>query len=103
MSNPEFLGGKSPKIMAGTFGAITWRVAGLPLLYNPQNPSLSPLSISISAKDPYCYRQNPRFLKMAQAEVQNNSPEIQEPSPKIPKLQQNGAHQVSQNPLPLLR
>lgn len=40
---------------------------------------------------------------MAQAEVQNNSPEIKEPLLKIPKLQQNGVHEVSETPVALFR
>ncbi|KAF2324554.1 hypothetical protein GH714_015228 [Hevea brasiliensis] len=39
---------------------------------------------------------------MAQA-VQDNSPEIREPAPKIPKLQQNGVHEVSETPISLFR
>ncbi|KDP38491.1 hypothetical protein JCGZ_04416 [Jatropha curcas] len=40
---------------------------------------------------------------MVQAEIQCNSPEIKEPSPKIPKLQQNGVHEVSETPISLFK
>lgn len=39
---------------------------------------------------------------MVQA-VQNSSHEIKEPAPKIPKLQENCAHEVSENPISLFR
>ncbi|XWS21073.1 hypothetical protein CRYUN_Cryun30bG0023800 [Craigia yunnanensis] len=44
-----------------------------------------------------------RSLTMAQAEQLNNSLEIKEPSPKVPKLGQNGVHEVTQGPISLLR
>ncbi|GKV29895.1 hypothetical protein SLEP1_g38772 [Rubroshorea leprosula] len=40
---------------------------------------------------------------MAQAEIQSNSPEILEPSPKIQKLDQNGVDEVPQSSFPLLK
>ncbi|KAJ0025575.1 hypothetical protein Pint_08938 [Pistacia integerrima] len=40
---------------------------------------------------------------MPQAETQNGRPEDKEPSPKIPKLDQNGVHEASQNISSLLR
>ncbi|KAK8642439.1 hypothetical protein V6N13_011782 [Hibiscus sabdariffa] len=40
---------------------------------------------------------------MAQADQINNSPEIKEPSPKVPKLSQNGVHEVTQGPVSLLK
>ncbi|KAF8401051.1 hypothetical protein HHK36_014354 [Tetracentron sinense] len=40
---------------------------------------------------------------MTQQDLQNNSPEIKEPSPKLQKLLQNGVSEVSQNVLPFLR
>ncbi|GMI91249.1 DUTP-PYROPHOSPHATASE-LIKE 1 [Hibiscus trionum] len=40
---------------------------------------------------------------MAQADQVNNNPEIKEPSPKIPKLSQNGVHEVTQGPVSLLK
>ncbi|OAY50761.1 deoxyuridine 5'-triphosphate nucleotidohydrolase [Manihot esculenta] len=39
---------------------------------------------------------------MVQA-VQNSSHQIKEPAPKIPKLQENCAHEVSENPISLFR
>ena len=40
---------------------------------------------------------------MPQSDLQNNGSEIKEPLPKIPKLQQNGVTEASQNPMPLLK
>ncbi|XVF63883.1 hypothetical protein PTKIN_Ptkin09bG0121800 [Pterospermum kingtungense] len=37
-----------------------------------------------------------RSLTMAQVEQLNNGPEIEEPSPKVPKLGHNGVHEVAQ-------
>lgn len=73
-----------PKIMAGTFSAINWKfppLASLSLL-NHQIPA--PLRLLNSR---FCYRRNPQVLKMPPADLQNHSPDIKEPSPKVPKLQ----------------
>ncbi|KAJ6874144.1 hypothetical protein NC651_032852 [Populus alba x Populus x berolinensis] len=40
---------------------------------------------------------------MPQVELRNNSPEIKEPSHKIPKLQQNGVHEAAPIPSSLLK
>ncbi|KAK6245384.1 hypothetical protein SCA6_008474 [Theobroma cacao] len=40
---------------------------------------------------------------MAQADQLNTSPEIKEPSTKVPKLSQNGVHEVSQGVVSVLR
>ncbi|KAJ6874145.1 hypothetical protein NC651_032852 [Populus alba x Populus x berolinensis] len=42
-------------------------------------------------------------IKMPQVELRNNSPEIKEPSHKIPKLQQNGVHEAAPIPSSLLK
>ncbi|MBA0808077.1 hypothetical protein Gohar_023841, partial [Gossypium harknessii] len=43
------------------------------------------------------------LLTMAQADQISNSPEIKEPSPKVPKLGQNGVHEVTHGPASLLK
>jgi len=65
---------------------------------NPQN-----LSHFSSSQLPFCYHPNPQVLKMPQAELRNNSPEIKEPSHKIPKLQQNGVNEAAPIPSSLLK
>ncbi|KAJ0086531.1 hypothetical protein Patl1_09125 [Pistacia atlantica] len=84
--------------MAGTFGAFRFRisqVAGFSL-YN------DPLGCR-SCKYPNLLPQRKFVLKMPQPETQNGRPEDKEPSPKIPKLDQNGVHEASQNISSLLR
>ncbi|KAE8708616.1 Deoxyuridine 5'-triphosphate nucleotidohydrolase [Hibiscus syriacus] len=44
-----------------------------------------------------------RSLAIAQADLINNSPEIKESSPKVPKLSQNGVHEVIQGSVTLLK
>ncbi|GLT92139.1 hypothetical protein SLE2022_099930 [Rubroshorea leprosula] len=89
--------------MAGTIGAIFWK-------YHK-----SRLSFYIFGSSRLPSRSNPfiigtdfvpvgrAFTTMAQAEIQSNSPEILEPSPKIQKLDQNGVDEVPQSSFPLLK
>ncbi|KAK6256718.1 hypothetical protein QUC31_000177 [Theobroma cacao] len=51
---------------------------------------------------PVCFSFS-RSFKMAQADQLNTSPEIKEPSTKVPKLSQNGVHEVSQGVVSVLR
>ncbi|XP_011024411.1 PREDICTED: deoxyuridine 5'-triphosphate nucleotidohydrolase [Populus euphratica] len=70
--------------MAGTFSAINWKfpqLAGFSLL-NHQIPA--PFRLLNSR---FCYPRNSQVLKMAPADLQNHSPDVKEPSPKLPKLQ----------------
>lgn len=71
----------------------------VPSLFNPSNPAFLPPSKAFLP----IFASRCRFSRMAQAEVQNNSPEIKEPLLKIPKLQQNGVHEVSETPVALFR
>ena len=55
-------------------------------------------------KYPFLNRSFSTVLTMAQPDLQNHSPEIKEPSLKIPKLGQNGvAAEISKDPISLLR
>ncbi|XP_065880458.1 deoxyuridine 5'-triphosphate nucleotidohydrolase [Euphorbia lathyris] len=92
--------------MAGTLGAIiNWK--NLPVL------SLFKLNIQVYPilrshitfpKPPFiCRRLIVRFNSMAQAEIQNDRPEIAEPAPKIPKLEQNGVQHASDTPISFFR
>ncbi|XP_044511206.1 deoxyuridine 5'-triphosphate nucleotidohydrolase [Mangifera indica] len=84
--------------MAGRFGAFSFgksRVRGFSLYNYP------PRSLFSHYPNPL---RSPKFVfKMAQPEVQNGSPEVKEPSQKIPKLDQNGVHEASQSGGSLLR
>ncbi|KAF3446303.1 hypothetical protein FNV43_RR11482 [Rhamnella rubrinervis] len=44
-----------------------------------------------------------RLLRMAHQDVVNNSPEVKEPAPKVPKLDQNGAAGVPYGSVPFFR
>ncbi|KAH7567282.1 hypothetical protein ACOSP7_010908 [Xanthoceras sorbifolium] len=88
--------------MAGTIGAIILgrpQIAGFPL-YN---------KLAKNRNWKYHYniprRLSPKIvIEMVQSELQNGSPEVKEPSPKIPKLHQNGVHEeASQEAVSLLR
>lgn len=84
--------------MAGKFGAITWTLAPeFPLLYKLSNPwpslTSNPKPISLSN-----YRRLSCRTKMAEnGDNKTHSPEIEEPSLKIPKLQhdENGVEPFS--------
>ncbi|KAJ9166103.1 hypothetical protein P3X46_020895 [Hevea brasiliensis] len=71
------------------FAPLFGKSWAVPSLFNPSNPAL--LTPSKSFLPIIASRCLPivRRSRMAQAEVQNNSPEIKEPVPKIPKLQQD--------------
>jgi len=82
--NPRGASRMRPKIVAGTFSAINWKF--------PPSASLSLLNHQIPApfrilNSRFCYRRNSQVLKMPQADLQNHSPDIKEPSPKVPKHQ----------------
>lgn len=86
--------------MAGIFPAINWgksEIAGFSV-YNG-----APRLHLYSSKYPSRCKLPKPFFRMALPEMQNGSPEVQEPSPKIPKLQQNGDHEASQSSGPLFR
>ncbi|XP_061348041.1 deoxyuridine 5'-triphosphate nucleotidohydrolase-like [Gastrolobium bilobum] len=72
--------------MAGNFGArIALDIVPLYKTYPPFLFPLSPFSFSLGA------HKHKHVLRMAQPESHaNNGPEIQEPSPKIPKIHKNG-------------
>ncbi|XP_052191120.1 deoxyuridine 5'-triphosphate nucleotidohydrolase [Diospyros lotus] len=79
--------------MAGIFRAIAWRsfFPSKSSLYNQSIPPFSP-----SFKPFFCnYPLKLHHPSMAQADPQINGSEVQEPSPKIPKLDQNGVHGFS--------
>ena len=57
-------------------------------LFLPLRPSLRRLKYPLNSSI------HTRFVAMAQQDPQINSPEIKEPTPKIQKLDQNGAHQL---------
>lgn len=63
-------------------------------LFKP-NPTSSPLLIISLSRNPFVCRFNPprRFITMA---TTNNAPEINDPPTKLPKLHENGVHQLSQ-------
>ncbi|GLU04421.1 hypothetical protein SLE2022_215710 [Rubroshorea leprosula] len=65
---------------------------------NPRIPNRSKLFV-LNAD----YLPVTRFSAMAQAEIGNGSPAVEEPSPKIQKLHQNGAHEAPQSSVPLLK
>lgn len=72
-------------MMAGIFGAMNWgrsEIAGFSIYNNPCRMLLR--------KTQFDNQSLKLVFKMAQAEQQNGSPEVKEPSPKIPKLHQNG-------------
>ncbi|GMI82515.1 hypothetical protein HRI_001920800 [Hibiscus trionum] len=89
--------------MAGTLGAIIPKIQGL-FLYNNNRCGSRSLVLK-----PFCWNRSPllstfsKSLAMASADQINNSPEIKEPSPKVPKLGQNGVHEVTQGPVSLLK
>ncbi|KAK9271076.1 hypothetical protein L1049_026665 [Liquidambar formosana] len=90
--------------MAGKLGAILWETpsfTGIFLSKSIPSPS-QPLNLPL-CDYPSCNNPRSRSLKMAQQDPQSNSPEIKEPSPKVPKLHQNGFAEVPQNITPLLR
>ncbi|KAL2504107.1 Deoxyuridine 5'-triphosphate nucleotidohydrolase [Abeliophyllum distichum] len=74
--------------MAGILCAISLKLAfrGIFPLFSPH--SFKPLSICNYSRSPY-QKICSSALEMAQT-VENHSPEIKEPNPKIPKLHQNG-------------
>ncbi|XP_039032945.1 LOW QUALITY PROTEIN: deoxyuridine 5'-triphosphate nucleotidohydrolase-like [Hibiscus syriacus] len=79
------------------------KIQGL-FLYNNNRRGSSSLVLK-----PVCWNRSflfftfSRSLAMAQANLINDSPEIKEPSPKVPKLSQNGVHEVTQGPVSLLK
>lgn len=93
--------------MAGTLGAISSWVPKIPALFLYNNNRCASRSLVFK---PACWNRPSVFstvprslLTMAQADQINNSPEIKEPSPKVPKLGQNGVHEVTQGPASLLK
>ncbi|GMY28442.1 deoxyuridine 5'-triphosphate nucleotidohydrolase-like [Fagus crenata] len=91
--------------MAGKLGAIARETPILVAisLFKPNQYSPQPLKPGF-CKYPSRNRSFSIFLTMAQLDPQNNSPEIKEPTPKIPKLDQNGvAAQISLDPTSLLK
>ncbi|KAG4200183.1 hypothetical protein ERO13_A05G194800v2 [Gossypium hirsutum] len=93
--------------MAGTLGAISSWVPIIPALFLYNNNRCASRSLVFK---PVCWNRPSVFstfprslLTMAQADQINNSPEIKEPSPKVPKLGQNGVHEVTQCPASLLK
>jgi dUTP pyrophosphatase len=91
--------------MAGKLGAIARETPILVAisLFKPNQCSPQPLKPGF-CKYPSRNRSFSIFLTMAQLDPQNNSPEIKEPTPKIPKLDQNGvAAQISLDPTSLLK
>ncbi|KAK4599731.1 hypothetical protein RGQ29_009676 [Quercus rubra] len=93
------------KKMAGKLGAKTREtpfLVAIPL-FKPNPYSTRSLKLSF-CKYPYLNRSFSTVLTMAQPDLQNHSPEIKEPSLKIPKLGQNGvAAEISKDPISLLR
>ncbi|KAH9758673.1 Deoxyuridine 5'-triphosphate nucleotidohydrolase [Citrus sinensis] len=72
-------------MMAGIFRATNWgrlEIAGFPIYKRS-------LEIA-SSQNPIRHQSLKLVFKMAPAVQQNGSPEVKEPSPKIPKLHQNG-------------
>ncbi|GLT58045.1 hypothetical protein SLA2020_309710 [Shorea laevis] len=89
--------------MAGTIGAIFWKYHKSRLSFCMFRSSRLP-----SRSNPFIFSTDfvpvgRAFTTMAQAEIQSNSPEILEPSPKIQKLDQNGVDEVPQSSFPLLK
>ena len=93
------------KKMAGKLGAKTREtpfLVAIPL-FKPNPYSTRSLKLSF-CKYPFLNRSFSTVLTMAQPDLQNHSPEIKEPSLKIPKLGQNGvAAEISKDPISLLR
>ncbi|XP_007017509.2 PREDICTED: LOW QUALITY PROTEIN: deoxyuridine 5'-triphosphate nucleotidohydrolase [Theobroma cacao] len=91
--------------MAGTLGAITkTEIPGFICIYN-NNGDASRMLVFKPIRGnplPVCFSFS-RYFKMAQADQLNTSPEIKEPSTKVPKLSQNGVHEVSQGVVSVLR
>ncbi|KAE8675273.1 Deoxyuridine 5'-triphosphate nucleotidohydrolase [Hibiscus syriacus] len=79
------------------------KIQGL-FLYNKNRPGSRSLVLK-----PVCWNHSfllcpfSRSLAMAQADLINNSPEIKESSPKVPKLSQNGVQEVIQGSVSLLK
>ena len=88
--------------MAGTLGAISsWapKSPGL-FLYNNDRIASGLFVLGICWHRLSVFFPFSRSLKMAPADQLNNSsPEIKEPCPKVPKLGQNGVHEVTQGPV----
>eukprot|EP00257_Ricinus_communis_P015320 XP_015573206.2 LOW QUALITY PROTEIN: deoxyuridine 5'-triphosphate nucleotidohydrolase [Ricinus communis] len=83
--------------MAGSVPAINWKTKTLSVL-SLYNPPFSSSFYSLHSKPILfpslrCYSS----FQILRMEIQNNSssPEVKEPSPKIPKLQKNGNGQAS--------
>ncbi|XP_030950463.1 deoxyuridine 5'-triphosphate nucleotidohydrolase-like [Quercus lobata] len=93
------------KKMAGKLGAKTREtpfLVAIPI-FKPNPYSARFLKLSF-CKYPFLNRSFSTVLTMAQPDLQNHSPEIKEPSLKIPKLGQNGvAAEISKDPISLLR
>ncbi|KAL0017198.1 hypothetical protein SO802_004267 [Lithocarpus litseifolius] len=91
--------------MAGKLGAKTLETPFLVAtpLFKANPYSAHSLKLSF-CKYPFRNRSFSTVLTMAQPDLQNHSPEIKEPSLKIPKLGQNGvAAEISKDPISLLR
>ncbi|KAB2030048.1 hypothetical protein ES319_D05G204400v1 [Gossypium barbadense] len=93
--------------MAGTLGAISSWVPKIPALFLYNNNRCASRSLVFK---PVCWNRPSVFstfprslLTMAQADQISNSPEIKEPSPKVPKLGQNGVHEVTHGSASLLK
>ncbi|KAM4121945.1 hypothetical protein ACJW30_01G044300 [Castanea mollissima] len=93
------------KQMAGKLGAKTRETLFLVVnpLFKPDTYFARSLKLSF-CKYPFRNRSFSVVLAMAQPDLQNHSPEIKEPSLKIPKVGQNGvAAEISKDPISLLR